>query len=197
MNKYNLNKSSIFLLPIYDMRPATSGLAFYNAFLSDGENVNYSKLYVVFQKENNHPNAININNFNNHIIDVIEMGKWIVYTINIPESRRDDVKKFINGKYSKLSIEYKNKLIYIYNALSRGSSKLYSMLFPTKENRQSLSLSLGVNIDDDAEIYSCPYVSEETINMVRILEDYLKNSAKIPNNSNSVINGNNSNVTGT
>ena len=162
--KYNLNKTSIFILPITGKRAQEVSPDYYNTYL----NKELHDMYIVI--DSIEEPEINMENSYIPIKERAKVGKWTILTIEIPPNRYNDVKLFMEGKYSKMSMEYKHHLIYVYSPWKKSMSNLYTILFPKYEDRKRISDFLDVKLPNDCEIYDKPVEKEEIFDIVNLLE---------------------------
>jgi len=82
-----------------------------------------------------------------------------LYCFSIPDLSILNI--FIDGKYSKFSEEYKNKILN-FRGLHKNST-LGNILYQNDKYREQLSNKLGGIIEKDAELLSIPDLTKETI----------------------------------
>jgi hypothetical protein len=93
--------------------------------------------------------------------------------MNIPQQYVNDYYKFIDGKYSKMSEDYKEHLLNMllkYDVTKLVYKKIKECLYPTKEARKKLEDELGVILDPSAEVMSIPNLDIEIYK-----DEYFKN----------------------
>ena len=164
-NKYNLNKTSIFILPITGKKAPDISSDYYNSYL----NKELIEMYIVIDSEDDP--VINTDNFYIPIKKEDKIGKWTILTVDVPSERYRDVQLFMKGKYSKMSLEYKHHLIYIYSPWKKSFNRLYTILFPQPIDRERLSKFFDVQLDPDSEVHDIPIPEEEIFNIVDLLEN--------------------------
>ena len=74
---------------------------------------------------------------------------------------KSDFELYIDGKYSKMSNEYKTALLNLYTQFSEIRTDLYHILYPTERERRLLERRLAVRLPEDAEIFSSIEFREE------------------------------------
>jgi hypothetical protein len=90
-------------------------------------------------------------------------GDYNIFVFNIPKKAEEDVKLFKNGKYSKLSTEYKNTIMRIH--LVKQNKPLFHILNKTKSRRIKLSEDLNYEIPEDVDLWSIPHDYEEVLTL--------------------------------
>lgn len=78
----------------------------------------------------------------------------VAFQFKIPDNYLDDYNKFVSGKYSRMSENYK-KLILKFHGLDRDST-LSKILFKSDDRKKQLELDLGSSIPADIELYDRP-----------------------------------------
>ena len=127
-----------------------------NAYISRN---NLNCLTLVYRFSNHSTYKMFEDSLLNHpgLIKVTE-GKdnysYVVFEVQIEKAFREDVVKFIQGKYSEFSKELKAKIIK-FNGADRMSA-LFGILFKTEEYRQELSKKLNYEIPVNMELDSKP-----------------------------------------
>ena len=88
-------------------------------------------------------------NFNKEL----KISKNLIYLkFNIPKTFKKDYTKFIEGKYSKFSSEYKDAILKFHD--TDIESQIAQILYKGKTRRNQLENSLGMTLDPDAELFS-------------------------------------------
>jgi len=94
-----------------------------------------------------------------------------------PNKYKVDYYKFLQGKYSQFSEEYKQQICKYFPRYIEedGKSRLhnnYAILYPDKKYRKMLEARLGASLNDNSEIYSIPNIEEETLD-IKTLENLM------------------------
>lgn len=92
-----------------------------------------------------------------HRIDVNSYE--VLYVFDIIKFK-DDVDKFINGKYSTLSNKLKNSIMKFHDYTIGG--KMYQILHKDSKLRKQLELQFNVEISSNLELYDIPELKQET-----------------------------------
>lgn len=86
----------------------------------------------------------------------------VMFIFNVPKKSLRNYIKFINGKYSKMSKQYK------FNVLEFHDKDLYDnigqVLFKTEKRRLMLEKKLGEDLPEDSELLSIIDINKETYN---------------------------------
>jgi hypothetical protein len=180
--KKKKNKSSVFVLPMITGIPYLYFRGFINCYvgcnhddLSDGR-----RIYLAFKtealEEDFYKDKKGNNVRNKKRIEVLEsnplFNKKIIingFTLFVytPEERFSrDFDKFVSGKYSKFSEEYKTLLKSLYPTIK----KMKSIVSPTRLDRMLLTKDLNSTLPEECEIYSVPELIEETFSLSQFLE---------------------------
>jgi hypothetical protein len=84
----------------------------------------------------------------------------IAYHLYIGDGKNeDDIKLFIEGKYSQLN-EISKKKILNFNKKNKGGD-LWNILYKTPKRKKLIEESLGVYLDDNIDLYSKPNLDKE------------------------------------
>jgi len=163
-----LTKTSLFLLPIFDTRPSSIGKDFFNSYLSEKLNI----MYIIYknspEREQNIPEIIKTK-YEHAIKEIITAFPYTLFLVSIPEERLNDVEKMLNGEYSKMSINYKHKIIYVYSGYGKIYKKMYEILFPDDNTRKKMSEFFNTELPQNSEVYDKPIREEEIINIGRFI----------------------------
>jgi len=171
INKQNETKSVFFLLPL-TLVPKTyfnKAKAIY-AFNSHKPELDHH-VFVLFDTQEIETHELARFEMFNTYLDCEYFGDHVLLTFEIHKDFHKDHKRFMKGKYSRFSEKAKNA---IGNHLSfrikdeRGKpidSPIFKILFPKNEDRQYLEDLLGMQLDEDCEIFDSPDLDKETFNI--------------------------------
>ena len=84
---------------------------------------------------------------------------FTLFVFNIPTEYLEDYQNFCLGKYSKLSATLKDKIFQFHQA--DANSVLGQILYKSTKRRLRMQESLGMQIDEDAELLSVPNLEQE------------------------------------
>ena len=92
--------------------------------------------------------------FSNYITDYVpdKHSELIMFVFDVPKKHIKNYKKFLNGKYSELSAEYKENTLKFHGL--DITSQLGQILFQSEKRRIKLENTLNVKLSEDAELYS-------------------------------------------
>tara|TARA_R110002020_G_scaffold30759_6_gene96652 strand:- start:1558 stop:2301 length:744 start_codon:yes stop_codon:yes gene_type:complete len=85
----------------------------------------------------------------------------ILFVFNIPSAFKKDFKHFMNGRYSKLSPQYKINILEFHN--QSLESEIGQVLYRDPERKIKMENRLGVIFEDDVELLSILNINEETL----------------------------------
>lgn len=166
--------SSIFLVPaIADTRDRLLWNShFMNAFLYTEES-DTPKIRLLFRKGET-SNYKEMSQYLKSHIDFFNVecpdDHTEMYVFRINDQFRDDFRKFLDGKYSKMSDQYKNKICQFH--VLRKTHDIYGILYKTDARRKRVEDKIGQELPNEAELYHCLRSSRETYqNLYRITED--------------------------
>jgi len=88
-------------------------------------------------------------------------NRTVLYIFDVPHKHWGNFYNFLEGKYSKFDENYKKRILRFHNTGKDGT--LGKILYKSKSRKKQLEkvLDLNILIDDDAELYSIPDLSEE------------------------------------
>ena len=87
---------------------------------------------------------------NSNYYKTIDPEKYlVVYQFFIPDLYKNDVNKIIQGKYSKLSLPAKKKIISFHKVYPKVSNDLFHILNRSTERKQILNIKLEINLDSE------------------------------------------------
>jgi len=159
-----LTKARLFVRAMLGYPLDFYGEDFYNCYVGKSDNV----MYLTFKKP-----LKDIQSFNKVLetltTDEYYSGQksitdWYIIKMNIPQQYVNDYYKFLDGKYSKMSEDYKENLLNMllkYDRTKIVYKKIKECLYPTKEARKKLEEELGASLDVDAEVMSIPNLEIE------------------------------------
>ena len=147
--------SSIFLAPmLFNTRAQIMwDTYFMNVFLWI-EDVPTMRLHVLLRK--GYSDAFNalesIIRDHEDFIDRLEVDDFsIMYVFNIPMMYKEDFLKFVRGKYSKMSEEYKVRILDFHSM--KKTHEVYGILYKTPKRKAKVESRIGEDLPDSAELY--------------------------------------------
>jgi len=150
------NKSLYFLLPMLGFMYQFEKNYILNSFIADRENRpdigNYHIFMLVdreYEKLNKHQNFIE-----HYTID-----EGIMYVFKVPVQYEEDYLKFILGKYSEFSAEYKQHLCRMLPTPIEKST-VFKVITKSPEAKAEIEKRIGASIGNQ-EVFSVPDVNEE------------------------------------
>lgn len=170
-SKQDETKSVFFLLPL-TLVPKTY---FNNARAIYALNSHKPELdhhvFILFEKDKiENYEMYRFQNFNTYH-STEDFGEFVLITFEIPSDYHKDHKRFLKGKYSKFSEKAKNAIgnHFLFRVKDDNGkvvdSALFKVLFPKNEDRESLATTLGVQLDENCEIFDSPNLELETFNI--------------------------------
>lgn len=153
INTTKYNKSVYFLLPMIGLSLGVNFSGLINSYIGiKGEKLDFS-LYIL--KKNGDHRIRNMEGF----IKEFDTIDGFMYQFKIPEKYEEDYLKFIAGKYSEFSSNYKNK---IYGLLQKPyrETNVYKVLNKTLDARKILEDRIGQTIGNQ-EVLSIPDMEKE------------------------------------
>lgn len=161
-----ITKSSIFVRSMLGYSFDFYSENFHNCYI--GGDTQKDVLYLTFRKPILDPTKFNkmleALSTDEYYIGYKTSEDWCIVKMYVPMQYLNDFNKFINGKYSQMSEDFKENLLSIllrYDKTKTLFSRTKACLYPTKESRKSLGEALGVTIDKDAEVASVPNMEVE------------------------------------
>jgi hypothetical protein len=156
-------KTSKFLLPIlsnkiFNKNTFLFDSYFINAYLDETFNHIYliyryseSSVYQNFEREIlKHPEFISKEDVSHY---------KVCLKFKIKEDYYEEVRFFVEGKYSRFSEDYKQMILRFFNYTSSGN--MAQILYKSPKRRQQLELDFGVTISSHIELFSIPDLMEE------------------------------------
>jgi len=101
--------------------------------------------------------------YKEEITHTTKKGDYNIFVFDIPKKREKDVQLFKEGKYSKLSTEYKNTIMKVH--LVKQNKPLFHILNKTKMRRIKLSEDLDYDIPEDVDLWSMPHDYDEILTL--------------------------------
>ena len=149
-------KSTLLIMP---MLGSSKKLFFYNNFLVNcfvGTKEEGEGSIVLLYRWSKDPRFLKfeaaLKQFRN-FIEFKDMSKdFILFKFKVPTKYKKDYKTFIDGKYSKLSNQYKNQILKFNDA--DIDSQIAQILYLGERRKSRLEHSLGITLDPDAELFS-------------------------------------------
>lgn len=86
----------------------------------------------------------------------------VMFVFDIPTEYQDDYTQFLKGGYSRLSHNYKKRILN-FHGLDRNS-EIAQILYRDERRRQRLNFKLGIKLNDNAELLSIINFEDETFN---------------------------------
>lgn len=160
INLYHLysmetSDSSIFLTPmLFKTRAQVMwDTYFMNVFLWI-EDVPTMRLHVLLRK--GYTDAFNalesIIKDHEDFVDRLEVDDFsVMYVFNVPMIYEEDFLKFVKGKYSEMSEEYKVKILDFHSM--KKTHEVYGILHKTKKRKTKVETRIGQNLPESAELY--------------------------------------------
>ena len=163
----NRTKSSLLLMPMFngDKRLYMYDKLLLNCFL--GKNLDTLVLVYRFSGESTFLRFESaLRSFKNFKLAEDPNEYCVKFEFNVPNKLLKDFDHFIEGKYSKLSTDYKMQILKFHKLDIQ--SQVASILFKSESRRLALNKKLGVELDENAELLSIIDLEREIFN----LEDY-------------------------
>jgi hypothetical protein len=165
IQEIKLTKTHKFILPMCDINPKVLPVNYINTFITNESNI----IVLIFDitVDNLGFNMfLDINKFNNCFVKVEEyLNESLVY-FKIPDKHIEDYNKFIEGKYSLFSENYKEILLKLYTReVAARDSYLVNMvdvLYPHEGKRKILAKEYNVNFNIfPIEVLAKPNIEHE------------------------------------
>jgi len=167
MQTNTYTKTSFMILPLYGKTIYFYGTDYINSYLIDLEENTY--IGIEFKRPISDENSVRGTEWltiTKYFHKKVAKSDSELYIMRIPESFRNDLVAFKNGKYSQFSLAYKKKLLSFYSE----DSNMPIVLNPTKEKLIALADKLGVDatlIFSVGEMLSKPKQEE-----IKLITDY-------------------------
>lgn len=146
---YDLSKTSYFILPFVFKNKGV--LKFDTHFLYSFLGYKLNNFYIAIKYTDDieyfklEKYLCTLSNYVNQIHCDDEM----LFIFKLPDN--DDINKIIQGKYSSISDEGKQKIIEFHNIKQPKVSKLYGIMYKTDTRREEINNLLKLNIDNSIE----------------------------------------------
>lgn len=184
-NLSDITMTNVLLVPLTGVNSAAlKDFGYVNAYtysnIPDQEET--LSIYLVFQRdkiEENSKLSFDINFYTDRLIQQYFLEKAIILQFKV-EGFEKDIKKCLDGKYSRISNKTKTALTkntYWLDYRAIVSSPIEGIISPNNETRSIVADRLGITypsewIDKNSEVFSLKYKEEETL---FIKKEYLKN----------------------
>lgn len=158
-----LNKSSTFVRSMLGYSPMFFGNMHQNTYIS----INPDRMYLVFYKPTHDMEEEEIERYTKqypYIFDTLRqhsayeeeksINKFDIFIFSIPDKYKEDFFHFIEGSYSKMSVEYKEEMLALHSPIPTAYDRIKGILYPMVHHREYLAKKLGVDIDMIKEIFS-------------------------------------------
>ncbi len=155
-------KTSRLLLPMLGLNWVKLPDNFYNGYVTKD-----NEIVLVFEKngENERFNKfLDFNNTNNDYIKYEEDLDEILLYYKIPDDFVDDYHKFLEGRYSEFSDDYKHLLRLMFGRKTAPTGRtvyVENVIFPQEYKRKQIAEDLGVEISLIKETFDKPDLNEE------------------------------------
>ncbi len=167
--KHKLTKSSIFIREMLGYNPLFYGINFFNCYID----CTTLSMYLVFKKPIYDKNYNNVKfelQNNPNFISYVCNEVYEIFNLKIPEKYEEDFLKFLKGRYSEMSDNYKEDLSSLHLHASKISYKqIQDIVYPTKEKQQSLARLLDVPSLPNNEIFDRPDLDEEVFDIDKFI----------------------------
>jgi hypothetical protein len=156
-------KSTVFIRCMLGYNPTFYGQCFSDTYITIEPNM----IVLVFNKANTQreldisTKVYDILKENSNFIEYSDTSFYDIFKFKVPDKYKADFELYIDGKYSKMSNEYKTALLNLYTQFSEIRTDLYHILYPTERERRLLERRLAVRLPEDAEIFSSIEFREE------------------------------------
>tara|TARA_R110002074_G_scaffold159384_2_gene316706 strand:+ start:802 stop:1542 length:741 start_codon:yes stop_codon:yes gene_type:complete len=160
-----LTKSSLFILPMLNgnRRLYMFDSLFINCFIGTKEYKNHIVLLYRFSGESTFLKFEEaLSQFAGFVKTYDPSPEYVVFVFKIPSTQEKNYNYIINGKYSKIDILYKNKILEFHNFTPEGD--LAQILFRSKNRKKRLEEQLGIELPNSAELHSVMDLEAETFN---------------------------------
>jgi len=165
LSSASLTKSSMFVLPMLggERRLFMFDSLFVNCFISSEKYKN--KIILVYRFSGKgvflkFEQALK--QFRGFVDTFDPSPHFVAFVFDVPDTHKENYVRFLNGRYSKLSPEYKDKILDFHDFEIDG--QLAQILFKSNKRRLKLETELGIELDDNAEVYSVMNEEEEMFN---------------------------------
>jgi hypothetical protein len=152
-----VNRTSTYILPCFNTSKENLyyDSYFINSYIEDSKEPKFVYLlYRYFNDVSFNMLEKTIKDNKNFVNSIDLTPEYVAYKFLIPINFREDVNIFLEGQYSKLSLELK-KLIIRFHKVSK-SSNLHGILYKTDEYKKLLEKEFDMKIDVLSELDSKP-----------------------------------------
>lgn len=163
-----ITKSSTFIMPLlgYDKVYFRYDHEFINCFVGTERNNDYGEYIYLLYRFNG---SVEFTKFEENVIkkhkdyiDTIDIDKYqVLYKFKINEKYKEDYYKILDGKYSTISKDGKERLM-TFN-LSEPNGSLYEILNKVQRRKEKLEEEIGQTLPPEAEVYSGFIVENEIL----------------------------------
>lgn len=149
------NKSVYFLLPMLGLSIGVNFNGLINCYIGEGNVEDFENYHLHLLMKDTNNKLHHIKGYINHT----KNDHGIMYKFRIPTEYEEDYLKFILGKYSEFSNDYKAQ---IYKLLLKPfrDSNIYKVLNKSPEAKKILEEKIGMSIGDQ-EVLSVPSFESE------------------------------------
>jgi len=150
------NKSVYFLLPMIDIMHAYYKPNLLNCYIGDNKNrpdIHNFHIFMLVKREDTKLNGIKT------YVEHYSVDEGFMYVFRVPEEFEEDYLKFILGKYSQFSAEYKTKIVKLLPAPYQMRSE-FKVIMKSPEAKAIIEEMVGESIGDQ-EVCSVPNYKDE------------------------------------
>ncbi len=169
-------KSTYFVLPMLGYPLSNFDTGYINCYIKCDLISDYDNhIFVVFERDSLDQKVRLFEEFQDHnnFIQVDEVGIYYVLIFSIPNEHQDDYYRFIAGKYSKFTRDYKTIIKSFWPNYVKGKrSRTISILYPDDEkslpHRRDLEKKIcseGEKLPKGSEINAVPEIEVETLRL--------------------------------
>jgi len=161
-------KSKVFIYPLLDIKrgvsvtPKETYIIWDNYYTS--EDMKLICVYDIRQDEEYKQFEKNTLIKHNRLVDYVTIGSQIIFVFDFSDLK-DDWSHFINGKFSKLNIKIKNKILNFFEKYSGNYVYMQSYLMP-EDYFDNYAELLNVNVEilkSTGELCNLPDLEKETL----------------------------------
>ena len=160
-----LTKSSLFIFPMLDgnRNLYMFDSLFVNCFIGTEEYKNHIVLLYRFSGDSTFLKFEEaLLKFRGFVKTYDPSPEYVIFIFKIPSTQEKNYNCIINGKYSKVDILYKNKILEFHNFTTEGD--LAQILFKSKNRKKRLEQQLEIELPKHAELHSIMDLEAETFN---------------------------------
>lgn len=170
-----LTKSTTFIRPMLGYDVLFYGDTHCNCYLNlNGVNEGFN---LVFNKERLKLYDYIIKEFSKHPLlrNTYDLKDYMIFEFDIPDQYIEDFYLFIDGKYSKMSDDYKEEILALHMSNPKIYEKLEVILYPSKKDIKKLAEFLDVELPKDAEVFDKIDLKKELFDLDNF-KNYERNS---------------------